>query len=102
MTIEHSTHGGLLCLGGGMGIAPIKALVEDVAERGDRRPVEVFHGARTDRDLYDTDTMMRLQETYPWLAVRPVVSTGPAPRAAAGQPRSGACIARTPSILPSR
>ncbi|MFJ4570861.1 globin domain-containing protein [Streptomyces sp. NPDC088846] len=79
MTVDHSTHSGLLCLGGGTGIAPIKALVEDVAEHGDRRPVEVFYGARSDLDLYDIDTMMRLQKTYPWLAVRPVVSTGRGP-----------------------
>ncbi|MFF2327604.1 MULTISPECIES: globin domain-containing protein [unclassified Streptomyces] len=77
MTVDHSTHTGLLCLGGGTGIAPIKALVEDVAEYGDRRPVEVFYGAHSDQGLYDIDTMMRLQRTYPWLSVRPVVSTGP-------------------------
>ncbi|WP_405658490.1 globin domain-containing protein [Streptomyces sp. RK9] len=73
MTVDHSTDSGLLCLGGGTGIAPIKALVEDVAEHGRRRPVEVFYGARTDHDLYDIDTMLRLQQTHPWLAVRPVV-----------------------------
>ncbi|MFI8517423.1 globin domain-containing protein [Streptomyces sp. NPDC085481] len=72
MTVDHSTDNGLLCLGGGTGIAPIKALVEDVAEHGDRRPVEVFYGARSDHDLYDIDTMLRLQKTFPWLAVRPV------------------------------
>ncbi|MCX4408646.1 MULTISPECIES: globin domain-containing protein [unclassified Streptomyces] len=73
MTVDHTTANGLLCLGGGTGIAPIKALVEDVAEHGERRPVEVFYGARTDHDLYDIDTMLRLQQTHPWLAVRPVV-----------------------------
>ncbi|XUL89533.1 globin domain-containing protein [Streptomyces galilaeus] len=73
MTVNHSTDSGLLCLGGGTGIAPIKALVEDVAERGERRPVEVFYGARTDHDLYDIDTMLRLQQSYPWLTVRTVV-----------------------------
>ncbi|MGK5632940.1 globin domain-containing protein, partial [Streptomyces sp. URMC 123] len=46
MTVDHSSDNGLLCLGGGTGIAPIKALVEDVAEHGRRRPVEVFYGAR--------------------------------------------------------
>ncbi|WP_375256656.1 globin domain-containing protein [Streptomyces sp. MNP-20] len=75
MTVDHSTDSGLLCLGGGTGIAPIKALVEDVAEHGRRRPVEVFYGARTNHDLYDIDTMLRLQRTHPWLAVRPVVDT---------------------------
>ncbi|TQK53109.1 NAD(P)H-flavin reductase [Streptomyces sp. SLBN-118] len=73
MTVDHSTDNGLLCLGGGTGIAPIKALVEDVAEHGERRPVEVFYGARTDYDLYDIDTMLRLQQTHPWLSVRPIV-----------------------------
>ncbi|WP_405881137.1 MULTISPECIES: globin domain-containing protein [unclassified Streptomyces] len=73
MTVDHTTDSGLLCLGGGTGIAPIKALVEDVAEHGERRPVEVFYGARTDHDLYDIDTMLRLQQSHPWLAVRPVV-----------------------------
>ncbi|MGX5188627.1 globin domain-containing protein [Streptomyces avermitilis] len=73
MTVDHTTESGLLCLGGGTGIAPIKALVEDVAEHGERRPVEVFYGARRDHDLYDIDTMLRLQQSHPWLSVRPVV-----------------------------
>ncbi|MFI5756100.1 globin domain-containing protein [Streptomyces sp. NPDC051569] len=77
MTVDHSSDSGLLCLGGGTGIAPIKALVEDVAEHGHRRPVEVFYGARSDQDLYDIDTMLRLQSVHPWLAVRPVVAEGP-------------------------
>ncbi|MFC5719792.1 globin domain-containing protein [Streptomyces gamaensis] len=77
MTVDHATDNGLLCLGGGTGIAPIKALVEDVAEHGRRRPVEVFYGARHDNDLYDMDTLLRLQRAHPWLSVRPVVSDGP-------------------------
>lgn len=73
MTVDHTTDSGLLCLGGGTGISPIKALVEDVAEHGARRPVEVFYGARTDHDLYAIDTMLRLQQSHPWLSVRAVV-----------------------------
>ncbi|WP_078959687.1 globin domain-containing protein [Streptomyces sp. NRRL B-24085] len=73
MTVDHTTDSGLLCLGGGTGIAPIKALVEDLAEHGARRSVEVFYGARTDHDLYDIDTMLRLQQAHPWLSVRAVV-----------------------------
>ncbi|MDH6215085.1 NAD(P)H-flavin reductase/hemoglobin-like flavoprotein [Streptomyces pseudovenezuelae] len=73
MTVDHTTDSGLLCLGGGTGIAPIRALVEDVAEHGERRPVEVFYGARTDHDLYDIDTMLRLQQTHPWLSVRAII-----------------------------
>ncbi|MEU9993854.1 globin domain-containing protein [Streptomyces sp. NPDC050848] len=76
MTVDHSTDNGLLCLGGGTGIAPIKALVEDVAQHGRRRSVQVFYGARYDHDLYDIDTMLRLQQSHPWLSVRPVVDDG--------------------------
>ncbi|MGY1436788.1 globin domain-containing protein [Streptomyces reniochalinae] len=76
MTVDHRADSGLLCLGGGTGIAPIKALVEDVAGRGTGRPVEVFYGARTNHDLYDLDTMLGLQDRYDWLSVRPVVATG--------------------------
>ncbi|MFH8404571.1 globin domain-containing protein [Streptomyces sp. NPDC018019] len=76
MTVDHTTDNGLLCLGGGTGIAPIKALVEDVAERGHRRPMEVFYGARSDHDLYDLDTMLRMEQSHPWLSVRTVVDSG--------------------------
>ncbi|MEU9499177.1 globin domain-containing protein [Streptomyces sp. NPDC048196] len=80
MTVDHTTRNGLLCVGGGTGIAPIKALIEDVADHGIRRPVEVFYGARSDHDLYDLDTMLHLEQTHQWLSVRPVVATGPAVR----------------------
>ncbi|MEU0231242.1 MULTISPECIES: globin domain-containing protein [unclassified Streptomyces] len=73
MTVDHSTDNGLLCLGGGTGIAPIKALVEDVVRHGRRRSVQVFYGARRDHDLYDIETMLRMQQSHPWLSVRPVV-----------------------------
>lgn len=79
MTVDHATDGGLLCLGGGTGIAPIRALVEEIAERGRARPVEVFYGARSDHDLYELDTMLQMQQMHRWLSVRPVVSYGPGP-----------------------
>ncbi|MBB1255751.1 globin domain-containing protein [Streptomyces alkaliterrae] len=82
MIVDHSTDNGLLCLGGGTGIAPIKALVEDVAEYGRRRLVDVFYGARTDQELYDLETMLRLERAHPWLSVHPVVGDGCPVRAA--------------------
>ncbi|WP_320780678.1 globin domain-containing protein [Streptomyces sp. CRN 30] len=72
MTVDHASGSSLLCIGGGTGIAPMKALVEDVAEHGDRRAVQVFYGARTDHGLYDIDTLLRLQRVHPWLSVRAV------------------------------
>ncbi|MET3982339.1 NAD(P)H-flavin reductase/hemoglobin-like flavoprotein [Streptomyces sp. PvR034] len=76
MVVDHTTDNGMLCLGGGTGIAPIKALIEDVAGHGERRPMEVFFGARSDGDLYDKDTLLGMQRSHPWLSVRPVVCDG--------------------------
>ncbi|MFI9393273.1 globin domain-containing protein [Streptomyces bauhiniae] len=73
MSVDHDTDSGLLCLGGGTGIAPIKAMVEEVAEHGARRPVKVFYGARNDHDLYDIDTLLRLRQAHPWISVRSVI-----------------------------
>ncbi|ARQ69785.1 globin domain-containing protein [Streptomyces marincola] len=74
MAVDHASSRGLLCVGGSTGIAPIKALVEDVAEHGRRRPVEVFFGANRDADLYDLDSFLDLERRLPWLSVRPVVA----------------------------
>ncbi|EST37493.1 hypothetical protein N566_12760 [Streptomycetaceae bacterium MP113-05] len=94
MTVDHASDSGLLCLGGGTGIAPIKALIEDVAEHGRARPVEVFYGARNDHDLYDLRTMLRLEERHRWLSVRPVVSEGdfPARRPSVNAEVAGAAL----------
>jgi NAD(P)H-flavin reductase/hemoglobin-like flavoprotein len=77
MTVDHGSDSGLLCLGGGTGIAPIRALVEDVAEHGGRRSVDVFYGARHARDLYDLDSMLTLKARHPWLTVHTVVADTP-------------------------
>ncbi|MFD5316513.1 globin domain-containing protein [Streptomyces sp. NPDC127098] len=74
MTVDHTSSRGLLCVGGSTGIAPIKALVEDVAQHGVRREVEVFFGAQRDADLYDLDSFLELERRLPWLSVRPVVA----------------------------
>jgi NAD(P)H-flavin reductase/hemoglobin-like flavoprotein len=105
MTVDHASDSGLLCLGGGTGIAPIKALVEDVAEHGRSRPVEVFYGARNDHDLYDLQTMRRLEQQHRWLSVRPVVSAGvlgagrPSVNAAAGGAEAAPLAGDLPDIV---
>ncbi|WP_129841516.1 globin domain-containing protein [Streptomyces sp. RFCAC02] len=74
MTVDHASSRGLVCVGGSTGIAPIKALVEDVAAHGGRRSVDVFFGANRDAELYDLDSFLDLQRRLPWLSVRPVVA----------------------------
>ncbi|MFJ2805641.1 globin domain-containing protein [Kitasatospora sp. NPDC087271] len=87
MTADHVAGADLLCLGGGTGIAPIRALVEEVAERGTPvGAVDVFYGARRAGDLYELDGLDELARRLPWLTVRPVLSgTGPAEGALTGE-----------------
>jgi NAD(P)H-flavin reductase/hemoglobin-like flavoprotein len=99
MTVDHGRDSGLVCLGGGTGIAPIKALVEDVAEHGRPRPVEVFYGARSDHDLYELETMLGLAQRHPWLSVRPVAEVGPGALPVVGGPDGGPLEGRLTDVV---
>jgi NAD(P)H-flavin reductase len=75
MVVDHGDPADLLCLGGGTGIAPITALVEEVAEHGAAgRTVQVFYGARHSAELYELAALRELARQHPWLSVRPAVS----------------------------
>ncbi|MGE7434986.1 globin domain-containing protein [Kitasatospora sp. NPDC001175] len=75
MVLDHADGADLLCVGGGTGIAPVTALVEELAAHGTRgRSVEVFYGARRHTELYGLDALRRLARGNPWITVRPVLS----------------------------
>jgi NAD(P)H-flavin reductase/hemoglobin-like flavoprotein len=63
----------LLLVAGGMGWAPLKALVDQVARQPTRR-VDLFVGARTEDQFYDRAELDRLAREHPWLAVTLAVS----------------------------
>nr|WP_203695180.1 globin domain-containing protein [Streptomyces rubrogriseus] len=66
----------LLFVAGGTGLAPIRALIEEVAQGSisDAREVSLFIGARTADELYGLDDMLRMSQRYHWLRVRAAVS----------------------------
>ncbi|WP_448625274.1 FAD-binding oxidoreductase [Geodermatophilus sp. URMC 64] len=64
----------LLLVAGGMGLAPLKALVDQVARYGPARRVDLFVGARIEDQLYDRPELDRLVQEYPWLSVTYAVS----------------------------
>jgi NAD(P)H-flavin reductase/hemoglobin-like flavoprotein len=64
----------LLLVAGGVGLAPLKALVDQVARRGPARRVDLFVGARIEDQLYDRADLRRLEQEHPWLAVTFAVS----------------------------
>ena len=64
----------LLLVAGGMGLAPLKALVDQVARHGPARRVDLFVGARNEDHLYDRADLRRLEQENPWLTVTLAVS----------------------------
>lgn len=74
MTLDPESDRDLLLVAGGTGLAPLKALTEQVIMSGRHRNVHLLVGARTERDLYDLPDLRLLESAYPWLRVVPVVS----------------------------
>jgi NAD(P)H-flavin reductase/hemoglobin-like flavoprotein len=73
MHVESGTGRNLLMVTGGTGMAPIKALLEDLATRPEQPRAQVFVGGRTWDDLYDFPSLRRLSYSNTWLDVIPVV-----------------------------
>jgi NAD(P)H-flavin reductase/hemoglobin-like flavoprotein len=71
----------LVCVAGGSGLAPIKAIIEEViaagASPGRRRGVSLFVGAQRAAELYDLPALRAMEAAYPPLTVVPVVSADP-------------------------
>jgi NAD(P)H-flavin reductase len=74
MVLDPESGRDLLCLAGGTGLAPLKAIIEQVVEAGQRRAVHLVCGARTERGLYDLAELRALESAHPRLRVTPVVS----------------------------
>ncbi|MGU3291684.1 FAD-binding oxidoreductase [Williamsia sp. M5A3_1d] len=54
---------------GGTGIAPIRALLLQMARRADTRPARLYYGARYPGELYEAPVLARLAGSNPWLSV---------------------------------
>jgi NAD(P)H-flavin reductase/hemoglobin-like flavoprotein len=70
----------LLCIAGGTGLAPIKAIIEQAiaaAPEGRPRKITLFVGARQHFDMYDLEDLQLLESAYPLLRVIPVLSDQP-------------------------
>jgi NAD(P)H-flavin reductase/hemoglobin-like flavoprotein len=77
MTLDRKSTRDIVCVAGGTGLAPIKALVEELTRYNRTRWVHLFFGARHRDDLYDLAALNRLAARYPWLSVVPAVSEDP-------------------------
>lgn len=73
MHVDPGTGRDLLMVTGGTGVAPIKALLEEIAERPEQPRTQVFVGGRTWDDLYDFTSLRKFSYSNTWLDVIPVV-----------------------------
>jgi NAD(P)H-flavin reductase len=76
MTLAESDRD-LLCVAGGTGLAPIKAIIEQALAKqlhGRPRKITLFFGARQHFDLYDLEDLQLLESACPLLRVIPVLS----------------------------
>jgi NAD(P)H-flavin reductase/hemoglobin-like flavoprotein len=77
----------LLCVAGGTGLAPIKAIIEHAllaASADHLRKITLFVGARQHFDLYDLEDLQLLESACPALRVLPVLSDEPGYNGLAG------------------
>ncbi|MFD1072345.1 globin domain-containing protein [Longispora fulva] len=77
MSLDRTSTRDVVCVAGGTGLAPLRALVEELATYNRTRWVHLFFGVRTRDDLYDLGALQRLAARYPWLSVVPAVSDDP-------------------------
>jgi NAD(P)H-flavin reductase len=74
LALDEDSDRDLLLVAGGTGLAPMKALLDQVARFGPARRVDLFVGARTEFDFYDRADLERLAAEHPWLSVTFAVS----------------------------
>jgi NAD(P)H-flavin reductase/hemoglobin-like flavoprotein len=74
LTLDSESDRDLLLVAGGMGLAPLKAIVDQVARHGPARRVDLFVGFRTEDHIYDRADLRRLEQENPWLTVTYAVS----------------------------
>jgi len=75
LTLGHPPSGrDLLLVAGSTGLAPLKAILDQVAALPQPPKVQLFFGARTADGLYDLDSLEKMAAQHPWLTVTPAVS----------------------------
>jgi NAD(P)H-flavin reductase/hemoglobin-like flavoprotein len=80
MTLDRAGRRDLLCVAGGTGLAPIKAIIEQAIRESSACPRQIFlfYGARTRNELHDLPDLYRLTDAYPRFLLTPVTSDDPA------------------------
>ena len=77
MTLDPNSRRDVVLVTGGTGLAPAKALLDELIRYNRTRWVHLFRGERRHDDFYDRAHLDRLAEAYPWLNIVRAVSDEP-------------------------
>ncbi|MFY1635116.1 globin domain-containing protein [Solwaraspora sp. WMMB335] len=77
MVLDRDSPRDIVCLAGGIGFAPVKALIDELTRFNRSRWVHVYLGGRSRDDLYDLSQLKQLATGYPWLNVVPCCTDDP-------------------------
>jgi NAD(P)H-flavin reductase len=67
----------LLLVAGSTGLAPLKAILDQLTALPQPPDTHLFFGARTADGLYDLDSLEKMAAQYSWLTITPAVSADP-------------------------
>jgi NAD(P)H-flavin reductase/hemoglobin-like flavoprotein len=76
-TFDASSERDVLLIAGSTGLAPVKAILEQIAGLPEPPQAHLFFGARTEYGLYDLADLEKIATGLPWLTLVPVVSDEP-------------------------
>ena len=76
MTLPAEPGRGILMIAGDTGVAPMKAMLAELAAIGDTRQAVLFWGVRDLTELYDIDALTELAAQIPHATVVPVIGEG--------------------------
>jgi NAD(P)H-flavin reductase len=77
MTLDPASRRDVVLVTGGTGLAPVKALLDELVRYNRTRWVHLFRGERRRDGFYDRAHLDRIAEQYPWLTIVRAVSDDP-------------------------
>jgi NAD(P)H-flavin reductase/hemoglobin-like flavoprotein len=77
LTLDTGSGRDVLLVAGSTGLAPVKAITEQIADMADPPETHLFVGARRSEGLYDLPDLEKLSASAPWLTVTPCVYDDP-------------------------
>nr|WP_219905473.1 FAD-binding oxidoreductase [Actinopolyspora mortivallis] len=82
LSVDRHSERDVVMVAGGTGIAPLRAIVEELTQYGDNPNVHLFYGGRTRDDLHELRNLQQAAMSNPWLKVVPVLEDDPSAQGA--------------------